>query len=129
MVRHIRPKTLSDALAFLADDPFCLMAGGTDVMVQKRSMAGIEPDFGKDVLYIRDLPELRGIHHDGTSVRIGAAEPLENILDDPDVPKLLRLAEIRLSPSMSLTHASSSHHGTESVRFRSDTSSPVSERP
>jgi len=92
MVRHIRPKTLADALAFLADDPFCLMAGGTDVMVQKRSMAGVEPDYGRDVLYIRDLSELKGIHHDGSSVRIGAAEPLENILGDPYVPKLLRMA-------------------------------------
>lgn len=92
MVRHIIPTTLVEALKYLNEGSFHIMAGGTDLMIQKRSTAGTPPRFAKDVLYIANLKELNYIQVDQKSkvLRIGAATKLEDISDHKDVPELLR---------------------------------------
>lgn len=92
MVRHIIPSTLVEALKHLNEGPVHIMAGGTDLMIQKRSTAGTPPRFAKDVLYIANLKELEYIHVDAkdNSLHIGAASKLEDISHHNDVPNLLQ---------------------------------------
>lgn len=92
MVRHIIPSTLAEALQHLNEGPFHIMAGGTDLMIQKRSTAGTPPRFAKDVLYIANLKELEYIHVDDkdNSLHIGSASKLEDISHHKEVPGLLQ---------------------------------------
>ncbi|MCF7932533.1 MAG: FAD binding domain-containing protein [Acholeplasmataceae bacterium] len=90
MVRHFIPETLGEALDILSDHACQIMAGGTDLMVQKRTTAGVAPAFANDVLYIQRIKALKEIVHTDEMVRIGSACPLEEILHDQEVPKLLR---------------------------------------
>ena len=92
MVRHIIPNNLNEALNLLNEGPFHIMAGGTDLMIQKRSTAGTPPKFAKDVLYIANLAELNYIKKDEEHrcVGIGAAAKLEDIYNHVDTPALLK---------------------------------------
>ncbi|TVP85519.1 MAG: xanthine dehydrogenase family protein subunit M [Acholeplasmataceae bacterium] len=90
MVRHIIPKDLSEALKHLDENTFRVIAGGTDLMIQKRSWAETPPAFDQDMLYILNLPELNHVNHTSDGLIIGAMTPLEDLLDHPDVPKLLK---------------------------------------
>ena len=90
MVRHIIPETLKEALAYLYNSSFHIMAGGTDLMIQKRSSAGTPPKFAKDVLYIANLKELDHIVVTEDEVIIGAATKLEDIASNEHVPGVLR---------------------------------------
>lgn len=90
MVEHLFPKTLDEALDLLSQKSCQIMAGGTDLMVQKRTTAGVPALFAKDVMYISNLPELREVNHSDDMVRIGSAVPLEDLLHDPLMPLLLR---------------------------------------
>ncbi|MDY0344953.1 MAG: FAD binding domain-containing protein [Bacilli bacterium] len=92
MVKHIIPNNLQEALNTLNAGPCHIMAGGTDLMIQKRNTAGTPPKFMKDVLYIANLEELNYVKKDGkrNCVLIGASSKLEDISHHPDVPNLLK---------------------------------------
>ncbi|MCX5775299.1 MAG: FAD binding domain-containing protein [Firmicutes bacterium] len=90
MVKHIIPETLITALTFLNEGTYQIMAGGTDLMIQKRSTAGTLPHFERDVLYLANLEELRYIRRENGQIHIGAMTTLEEIIDHPDVPELLK---------------------------------------
>ncbi|MFA5422110.1 MAG: FAD binding domain-containing protein [Bacilli bacterium] len=92
MVRHIIPNNLREALNYLNEGPFHIMAGGTDLMIQKRSSASTPPKFAKDVLYIANLDELNYIkfNDEKDALLIGAATKLEDIRLHPGVPDLLK---------------------------------------
>ncbi|HSK40340.1 MAG TPA: xanthine dehydrogenase family protein subunit M [Arenibaculum sp.] len=67
MGSYLRPVELVDALAFLRQGPRLVVAGGTDVYPRNVG----HPPTG-DLLDITGVEELRGIHDDGTHVRLGA---------------------------------------------------------
>ncbi|HOJ45188.1 MAG TPA: FAD binding domain-containing protein [Bacilli bacterium] len=90
MVRHIIPKTLQEALTYLSEGTFKIMAGGTDLMIQKRSTAGLPPKIGQDVIYLFNLAELRYVSRGDGYLKIGAMTPLEDIYHHPDTPELLK---------------------------------------
>ena len=92
MVKHIIPNNLQEALEVLNAGPCHIMAGGTDLMIQKRNTAGTPPKFTKDVCYIANLEELNYIKKDDkrNSIVIGACSKLEDISHHPDVPDLLK---------------------------------------
>lgn len=92
MVKHIIPNNLQEALEHLNEGPLHIMAGGTDLMIQKRSSAGTPPKFTKDVLYMANVDELNYIKlsEDKKFVHIGATTKLEDILRSEIVPNLLR---------------------------------------
>ena len=92
MVKHIIPNNLQEALEVLNVGPCHIMAGGTDLMIQKRNTAGTPPKFTKDVCYIANLEELNYIKKDDkrNSIVIGACSKLEDISHHPDVPDLLK---------------------------------------
>jgi len=90
MVRHIIPTSLNEALTYLSEGTFKIMAGGTDLMIQKRSSAGLPPKIGQDVLYLFNLAELRYIKTEANYFKIGAMTPLEDVYHHPATPQLLK---------------------------------------
>ncbi len=90
MVKHLLPHNLQEALRLLQEGNTILMAGGTDLMIQKRNTAGTPPRFEKDVLYLSNLKELNYIKATSTEVVIGAVTPLETILESKMTPSLLK---------------------------------------
>ena len=89
MVKHIIPETLSEALKYLYQGDFQIIAGGTDLMVQNRSWSETPVNFTKNMLYCFDLLELKGINIIDGRVEIGAMTTLETIMNHPGVPSLL----------------------------------------
>jgi CO/xanthine dehydrogenase FAD-binding subunit len=91
MVRHVIPKTLAEALTQLETGTFKVIAGGTDLMVQKRALAGLPPSFTSDMLYVANLPELKRIYEAEDEVHIGAGVSLEDILHHEATPEILKM--------------------------------------
>ncbi|HRY77590.1 MAG TPA: FAD binding domain-containing protein [Candidatus Izemoplasmatales bacterium] len=92
MVEHRIPENLNEALKLLYHGDYQVMAGGTDLMVQRRSLSDTPLDFPKNMVYCAHLQELRGIRKEAHRVEIGAMTPLEDLLCHPEVPSLLRRA-------------------------------------
>ncbi|MFA5236007.1 MAG: FAD binding domain-containing protein [Bacilli bacterium] len=90
MVKHVIPKTLAEALACLDEGTFKVIAGGTDLMVQKRSPAGLAPNFTSDMIYVANLAELKRVYEDEDGIHIGAAVTLEALLEHELTPNVLK---------------------------------------
>jgi CO/xanthine dehydrogenase FAD-binding subunit len=79
---YLRPSTLADALAALADPKFnaqsakedrvTVLAGGTDVFPALAARRGWLEPHARNILDIWNLDELRGIRHDQSGTSIGA---------------------------------------------------------
>jgi CO/xanthine dehydrogenase FAD-binding subunit len=83
------PKDLAEALAVLHEKPEILIfAGGTDIL---REQAGRGIDLPEDVLYVRDLPELRRAGLTERFLEIGAAVTIAELLElgEAALPPLL----------------------------------------
>lgn len=101
MVNTFYPATYSEALEVLSQNEVILMAGGTDLMVRRRSWSDIAPKFERDVMLISSLGELDYIDRQGSNVHIGATVTLENILDHFHTPELLMDAlKVMASPAI-----------------------------
>lgn len=101
MVKNIIPASLTEALELLNERPFKIMAGGTDLMVQRRAWSQTPPEFKEDVLYIFNLEELKYIKEDEAYIVIGSTTPVENLLHNDLTPFLLKEAiEIMASPAL-----------------------------
>lgn len=90
---YLRPGTLPEALAMLADNPGAmLLAGGTDVVPWLRDDA-ITPEA---VVDIKDLPGMTGVEVDGGTLRIGALTTFSDLiasqLAEDTVPALVEAA-------------------------------------
>lgn len=92
MVETFIPKTLKEALEYRAQHKAVPFAGGTDLMVRKKSWAGTLPKFDAPVLMLGDLSELKGCAAENGALRIGAAVTLADIASNDDIPEILRLA-------------------------------------
>ncbi len=90
MVKHIIPKNLQEALTALYDGDCHVIAGGTDLMIQKRNTAELPPKFHANMLYVFNLEELKYVVKEENQIRIGSMTSLETLLHHPDVPKLLK---------------------------------------
>jgi xanthine dehydrogenase FAD-binding subunit len=90
MVRHIIPESLHSALSYLNEGTFQVVAGGTDLMIQKRNTAGTLPRFEKDMLYLANLTELQYVRKIQSSIHIGATTTLEDIMENHLTPDLLK---------------------------------------
>lgn len=93
----------AEALEFLATHDAYIFAGGSDLMVQKKNIAGYVPLFDKDVLYISHIDELNKIYEDKDGVHIGATMTLDAIEKSPLCPSLLAKA-IRELASVNIRH-------------------------
>ncbi len=90
MVKAIIPKTLDEALKLLENGSYQIVAGGTDMLIQNHNRSPLPIAYKKDVMYIADIPELLGVTEDEEYIYIGACEPLELLLHNDVIPKLLR---------------------------------------
>ena len=91
MVEHFIPKTLEDALSILNDKEVTIIAGGTDLMVQRRKWANTAPKFDSTMNIIH-LKELDYIKEESDFVRIGSTTSLATILKSDNTPLLLKKA-------------------------------------
>lgn len=101
-----KPKT-ADALAQLlaqAGTRACLLAGGTDLLVQLRSRT-ISPELIVDIKAVEELAALQ--HLEGGGVLIGAAVPVNRIYDNA-----------RLRPAMAGLCDACGHIATYAIRNR-----------
>lgn len=92
MAETLIPKTLKDALKLRAEYRAIPFAGGTDLMVRKKSWAGTLPKFDAPVIMIGGLSELKGCDIKNNTLRIGAAETLAVIAANELIPEMLSLA-------------------------------------
>ena len=80
MVNHYLPKNLAEALRILCEHDCYIMAGGTDLMMQKHVSTSLAPNFDKDILYVSNLKELDYIKNDNEgNIHIGAATKYHEI--------------------------------------------------
>lgn len=77
--RYEKPATLSELLTHNAAEGAKLLAGGTDLLLLLREDR-ITPDV---VLDLKGVPELRGIHPVPGGLFIGAAEPIQEVVEHP----------------------------------------------
>ncbi len=92
MVKAIIPKSLDEALQALENEKLRIVCGGTDMLVQNHNLKSLPINYSQGVIYVASLEELQGISEDDNSIYIGAAEPLESILENPLTPELLKMA-------------------------------------
>lgn len=90
MGEKVIPSSLAEALDFLSTHDCNIVAGGSDIMLQKKNTAGLLPHFDKDVLFISNLRELHYERKEDDSVHIGATMTLEEILDHTITPQVLK---------------------------------------
>lgn len=84
--------TKQEALDFLANHDAYIVAGGSDLMVVKKNVAGYAPLFDKDVLYVSHIKELAKIYEDEDGVHIGTTATMHEIEHHKLCPSLLRKA-------------------------------------
>jgi len=88
------PRTLKEALEIRARTGAIPLAGGTDLLVRRRSWAGTLPEIDEPVVFIGSVPELSAVEEiesdAGTTLRVGAAVPYADLLVDARVPELVR---------------------------------------
>ena len=100
-IKHFIPRSLVESLNILDKYDCYIMAGGTDLMLQKHRSSGLVPSFDKHVLYISNLKELDYIYFREDGVHIGATTKYSRIVKDENVPELLKEAIKELaSPSI-----------------------------
>jgi CO/xanthine dehydrogenase FAD-binding subunit len=79
VVETFRPSTLQEALCLRARHGAVPFAGGTDLMVRLRGGAGVLPCFTRPVLFLDQLPGLRGLSAGGEGLEIGAMTTLRDV--------------------------------------------------
>lgn len=101
MVKNVIPTSLNEAINLLNERPFRIIAGGTDLMVQRRAWSQTPPEFNEDVLYIFNLEELKYIKEEDSYIVIGSTTPVEDLLYSDLTPNLLKEAiGIMASPAL-----------------------------
>lgn len=86
MVDHLIPKTLHEALSAIERVHFIKVAGGTDLMVQRRMGPMVEPRFESPVIFLYHLKELNFVKEEDGTLMIGGMTPMEDLLSHPKVP-------------------------------------------
>jgi len=89
MVEKI-PLTYQEALELLDNDEFTIIAGGTDLMVQKRGWGSSLPDFTTNTLFIKHIKELDYIIKDKHYIKVGALTTLTSLLENEHIPSIYK---------------------------------------
>lgn len=89
-IKKFIPGSLIEALTILSNRHCYIVAGGTDILVQKRRKSGLLPAFYKDILFIDSLDELHFIKDIDGELHIGATVKYYELLDSDLVPQLLK---------------------------------------
>lgn len=86
MVKGYRPDSLQEALEIKSDHATSIIAGGTDLMVQKARGTGLKPGLKNKPLFISHLPELRKFETSDKFIRIGACLTLSELVEKGELP-------------------------------------------
>lgn len=92
MVKVFMPQSLKEALRIRKEEKAIPFAGGTDLMVKRGRLRGLAPYFEKPVLFLHRVKELMGVKFEEGRVRIGALSTLSEILENRDIPLILKYA-------------------------------------
>ena len=92
MVNKYIPTSKQEALDILSEHDCYIFAGGSDLMVVKKNIAGALPKFDKDILYVSHIEEMKGIYKDEKGLHIKAGTTMDEVENSPLVPSLLRKA-------------------------------------
>ena len=92
MVNKYIPTSISEALDILSKHDCYIFAGGSDLMVVKKNVAGALPKFDKDVMYISHIGEMKGIYKDEKGVHVKAGTTMDEVEYSPLIPSLLKKA-------------------------------------
>lgn len=103
MVNGVIPKSYNEALELIQDKDFTIIAGGTDLMVKRRSWSGLLPSFIQDVLFINSIEELKNIRNEEGYIHIGANVTLEDLMHYKYTPKVFKEA-LTLMASPAIRH-------------------------
>ena len=79
MVNKYIPTSITEALDILSKHDCYILAGGSDLMVVKKNVAGYLPKFDKDVLYVSHIEEMKGIYKNEQGVHIKAGTTLDKL--------------------------------------------------
>lgn len=85
-----KPLNKKEALEIISCKKCIPLAGGTDIMVKKKSFCGTEYNFEKDVLCLSLVDELKTIELEGGYIKIGSCCTLSYIKSNNLVPKILK---------------------------------------
>jgi len=100
-VKNITANTLQEALEFLNEGDYKILAGGTDLMIQNRAWSNTLPKFKQDTLLIFNLPELKYINQEDGLIHIGSGMTLEELKHHELTPPLLvEATKIMASPAI-----------------------------
>ena len=91
MVKHFIPSSLEEALDILNKEKVEIIAGGTDLMVQRRKWANTVPAF-EQTMNIINIPELSYIKAVNNKLHIGATTSLTEIMNHKGTPELMKKA-------------------------------------
>ena len=97
MVKHFIPSSLGEALSIMASGDVQAIAGGTDIMIQRRAPAGLPVKYTRDVIYLANLLELQYVKQEDGYIKIGAMTRLEDIIHSPLTPDPLRRIIIEMA--------------------------------
>ena len=92
MVNKYIPTSIAKALDILSKHDCYILAGGSDLMVVKKNIAGALPSFDKDVMFVSHIEEMKGIYKDEKGVHIKAGTTFDEVEHSELVPSLLRKA-------------------------------------
>jgi CO/xanthine dehydrogenase FAD-binding subunit len=90
MVITYRPKSLMEALEAIEFTDYTVFAGGTDLMVKRKQLAGLLPSFDKPVMFISDLAELKQVAIKDGFLYIGAACTFADIIENSLIPEFYK---------------------------------------
>ena len=104
MVDGIRPESLQEALDILSKEQYTIMAGGTDLMVQRARGFALAPDFDKPLLFIEHLTELKKIYTENNEIHIGACAILSDIMESEILPSIFKdmIAQMASPPTRNM---------------------------
>ncbi|MCF7833009.1 MAG: FAD binding domain-containing protein [Candidatus Marinimicrobia bacterium] len=90
MVKAYRPNTLTEALEILSTEKCTIMAGGTDLMVQRARGSAVLPGFDRPLMFVGHLKELQKIYQDEEGIHIGAAAILTDMMEHELIPGIFK---------------------------------------
>lgn len=91
MVTHFLPTSKQEAIHILQEHKVDIIAGGTDLMVQRRTWANTPPTF-EYTMNIMHIKELQDINVQENELYIGSTVSLTDVYHHPSTPELMRLA-------------------------------------
>jgi len=104
MVNSYYPSSYKEALELLNKNNLTIMAGGTDLMVRKRSWSNVAPKFETDMMFISGIVALDYIVRHKDQVTIGANVCLEDGMNHCETPELL-VEAIKVMASPAIRHS------------------------